>query len=60
MDKRTFLKQHDWETLWSDDNWVEIGVNNPDWCGVSTDEAFEIEMKRERQRVFDKEHNIVR
>jgi hypothetical protein len=49
--KRKYLKEHGWIQLWSDDNWIskeryEKGdYNNPDWQGLSTEQAFEIEME---------------
>jgi hypothetical protein len=39
---REYLKQNGWYQLWSDDNWLQEGVNytNPDWAGMSTEMAY--------------------
>ena len=50
--KRTYLKAHGWNTLWSEDNWVHTSwYNKPgmdiDRAGMSTDYAFRVAVKAE-------------
>lgn len=50
-EKRKYLEAHGWMQLWSKDNWVvkeryEKGdYTNSDWQGLSTEQAFKIEIE---------------
>lgn len=50
-EKRKYLESHGWMQLWSNDNWLvkeryENGdYANPDWQGLSTEQAYNVEME---------------
>jgi hypothetical protein len=50
-EKRKYLEAHGWTQLWSNDNWVvkeryeKDDYTNPDLQGLSTEQAFEVEME---------------
>lgn len=42
-EKRDWLKNNGWYSLWSEDNWLQKDkhYNNPDCAGMSTEKAYE-------------------
>ena len=60
--KRRYLKSHGWYQLWDKDNWLvkDKEYNNPDWQGLNTEDAFNIEMeygnplKQKNKRIYMK------
>lgn len=47
-EKSQYLRTHGWHTLWSEDNWIEEGIEhqNLDHAGCSTDVAYYSEINR--------------
>lgn len=51
-EKSKFLRERGWITNWAPDNWIkEDRLNeilqkgsNPDWAGISTDDAYSLEL----------------
>jgi hypothetical protein len=46
-EKRKYLLEHGWYQAWNEDNWLsaEREYSNPDWQGLDTESAFEVEME---------------
>jgi hypothetical protein len=46
-EKRKYLLKHGWYQAWDKDNWLsaEKEYFNPDWQGLDTESAFEVEME---------------
>lgn len=42
-----FLNSRGWHTLWSEDNWVHQSAQNPDWAGVSMEQALAFEKEKD-------------
>lgn len=58
MTKEEFLKSHGWRTQWTEDDWFDITETFTERGGITTDQAYAIELRRERQREFDREHGL--
>ena len=57
-DKAQYLRDNGWYTAWSENNWLQEGIEytNPDWAGKSTEQAYEYAMRMNLKR-GQAEHN---
>lgn len=54
-DKASFLLKNGWQTYYNDDNWIMVEWvtqgKRYDWMGVSTDDAYEISLKKREEEL---------